>query len=234
MITVRMLFFAHLQDVARSHELTMMLPEDATVETAAALLAEREAGFASLLGQARAAVNAEFAEASTILYDGDEVAWMPPMSGGNLPMPLLTDSVIDLAELSRVVEASGYGAVVTFSGNVRDNARGREVLYLKYEAYAPLAETQIARLVSEAEGRWKVKCAVQHRLGRLEIGESSVGIAVAAAHRAEAFDACRWLLDTLKETVPIWKREFFRGGDHWVEGPNTISTKKNTILEAQP
>ena len=230
MITVRMLFFAHLQDVAGSHELTMSLPEGPTVETAAILLAERSAGFADLLAQARAAVNAEFAEASTVLHDGDEVAWMPPMSGGKVEM--LTDAVINLAALSQTVEAPGYGAVVTFSGNVRDNARGRDVLYLEYEAYAPLAEKQLGRLIAEAETHWQIKCALQHRLGRLEIGESSVGIAVAAAHRAEAFDACRWLLDTLKETVPIWKREFFRGGDHWVEGPQTVTAKKTAVLEA--
>ncbi len=230
MITVRMLFFAHLQDVAGSHELTLPLPENTTVETAAKILAGRSDGFANLLAQARVAVNAEFADALVILHDGDEVAWMPPMSGGSSQM--LTDTVIDLAELSRAVEASGYGAVVTFSGNVRDNARGRDVLYLEYEAYAPLAETQLERLVAEAETRWAVKCMVQHRLGRLEIGEISVGIAVAAAHRAEAFDACRWLLDTLKETVPIWKREFFQGGDHWVEGPRTVSAAKTAVLEA--
>ncbi len=227
-----MLFFAHLQDVAGSHELTVSLPEDATITAAAEVLAERSAGFANLLSQARAAVNAEFADSSTLLHDGDEVAWMPPMSGGSVSM--LTEGGIDLTALSRAVEASGYGAVVTFSGNVRDNARGRDVLYLEYEAYAPLAEKQLVRLIAEAETRWTVKCALQHRLGRLEIGESSVGIAVAAAHRAEAFDACRWLLDTLKETVPIWKREFFAGGDHWVEGPQTVSTKKSTGLEVQP
>jgi len=230
MMTVRMLFFAHLQDVAGSHELTMSLPAEATVEEAAALLAERSTGFADLLSQARVAVNAEFAGAATVLQDGDEVAWMPPMSGGS-GETRLTEAVIDMTALSRAVEASGYGAVVTFSGNVRDNARGREVLYLEYEAYAPLAETQLGRLIADAEGRWTVKCAVQHRLGRLEIGESSVGIAVAAAHRAEAFDACRWLLDTLKETVPIWKREFFKGGDHWVEGPNAVSVDKKSVLE---
>ncbi len=235
MITVRMLFFAHLQDVAGSHEMPLSLPTQATVKEAADMLAEHHTGFADLLAQARAAVNAEFAEASTVLHDGDEVAWMPPMSGGVLePLALLTENVIDLTALSRVVEASGYGAVVTFSGNVRDNARGREVLHLEYEAYAPLAEKQLARLIADAETRWRVKCAVQHRLGRLEIGESSVGIAVAAAHRAEAFDACRWLLDTLKETVPIWKREFFSGGDYWVEGPHTVSTKKTAVLEPTP
>ena len=228
MITVRMLFFAHLQDVAGSHELAVSLPDGATVEAAANVLAEHFPKFNRLLAQARVAVNAEFAAPSTVLHDGDEVAWMPPMSGGASDAPpLLTDGVIDLAELSRAVEGSGYGAVVTFAGNVRDNARERRVLYLEYEGYAPLAEKQLRVLISEAESRWNVKCAVQHRLGRLEIGECSVGVAVAAAHRGEAFDACRWLMDTLKETVPIWKREFFEGGDHWVEGPNTVTTSSS-------
>ncbi len=227
MITVRMLFFAHLQDVAGSHEVVVSLPDAATVETAALALAERYAKFERLSMQARVAVNAEFAEASTVLHDGDEVAWMPPMSGGSAgsDLPLLTDGVIDLPALSRIVESSGFGAVVTFAGNVRDNARGRKVLYLEYEGYAPLAEKQLQKLMNEAETRWGVKCAVQHRLGRLEIGECSVGVAVASAHRGEAFEACRWLMDTLKETVPIWKREFFEGGDHWVEGPHTVSAK---------
>ena len=225
MITVRMLFFAHLQDVAGSHELALALPDEATVETAADALAKRNPRLDRLLSQARVAVNAEFAEASTLLHDGDEMAWMPPMSGGVQPLPLLIQEPIDLPSLSRTVEAPGYGAVVTFAGNVRDNARGRNVLYLEYEGYAPLAEKQLRTLIAEAETRWAVQCAVQHRIGRLEIGECSVGVAVAAAHRGEAFEACRWLMDTLKETVPIWKREFFEGGDHWVEGPNTVSAE---------
>ncbi len=224
-MTVRMLFFAHLQDVAGARELTLTLPQNATVQTAAAELEKRAPGFHALLNHVRVAVNAEFAEAETPLHEGDEVAWMPPMSGGTEDaLPLLTHGVIDLTALSRSVEASGYGAVVTFAGNVRDNARGLRVLYLKYEGYEPLAEKQIALLIAEAEGRWGVRCAVQHRLGRLEIGECSVGVAVASPHRADAFDACRWLMDTLKETVPIWKREYFKGGTHWVEGPQTIPT----------
>ena len=234
MITVRMLFFAHLQDVAGRHELLLSLPDGATVETAADILAQRSPGFAGLLTQARVAVNAEFAEASTVLQEGDEVAWMPPMSGGAFEVPLLTETPITLTELSRAVEGPGYGAIVTFAGNVRDNARGRTVLYLEYEGYAPLAEKQLRQLMADAETRWEVKCAVQHRLGRLEIGECSVGVAVAAAHRGEAFEACRWLMDMLKETVPIWKREFFEGGDHWVEGPNTVGVAVERFPEVMP
>jgi molybdopterin converting factor subunit 1 len=224
MIVVRMLFFAHLQDVAGCREETLSLPAGATVQTAADTLQVRGEGFAGLIGSVRVAVNAEFATPDTKLQDGDEIAWMPPMSGGTetLAIPLLTRAPIDLAALSRAAEASGYGAVVTFAGNVRDNARGQEVLYLEYEGYEPLAGKQLAALSIEAETRWNARCVVQHRLGRLEIGECSVGLAVAAPHRAEAFEACRWLIDTLKETVPIWKSEFFVGGAHWVEGPSTV------------
>ena len=230
MIAVRMLFFAHLQDVAGCREETLSLPVGATVQTAADTLQARGSGFAGLLGSVRVAVNAEFADFDTKLQNGDEIAWMPPMSGGTetpaiplLTIPLLTRNPLDISALSRAAEASGYGAVVTFAGNVRDNARGREVLYLEYEGYEPLAEKQLAALSVEAEKRWNARCIVQHRLGRLEIGECSVGLAVAAPHRAEAFEACRWLIDTLKETVPIWKSEFFVGGAHWVEGPSTVN-----------
>ena len=225
MIAVRMLFFAHLQDVAGRREETLSLPEGATVRTAADALQARTPGFTALLDHIRVAVNAEFVGPETLLQDGDEVAWMPPMSGGTdtVAIALLTRAPIDLAALSRAAEASGYGAVVTFAGNVRDNARGLDVLYLEYEGYEPLAEKQLASLKAEAEVRWGAHCVVQHRLGRLEIGECSVGIAVAAPHRAEAFEACRWLIDTLKETVPIWKSEFFVGGAHWVEGPQTVT-----------
>lgn len=154
-----------------------------------------------------------------------------------MPSVLLTDDPLDLAALSRSVEESGHGAVVTFAGNVRDNARGQRVLYLEYEAYAALAEKQLHAVAAEAEGRWGVRCAVAHRLGRLEIGECSVGVAVAAPHRAEAFDACRWVMDTLKATVPIWKKEYFEGGAHWIEGPQAVpsdaSAPRSTEADSQ-
>ena len=224
MITVQMLFFAHLSDVAGSHELTLQLPQNATVRTAALELEGRADGFHSLLTQVRVAVNAEFATPATVLKDGDEVAWMPPMSGGSDRQPLLTRERIDIEALSRQVEGGKHGAVVTFAGNVRDNARGLGVCYLEYEGYAPLAEKQLMLLIQQAEDRWDVVCAVQHRLGRLEIGECSVAIAVASPHRGQAFEASRWLIDTLKETVPIWKHEYFEGGSHWVEGPSIVKS----------
>lgn len=134
---------------------------------------------------------------------------------------------IDLTALGRRVEAPGFGAVVTFTGNVRNRSRDRCVHYLEYETYVPLAERQMRMLGDEAETRWGVQCAIAHRIGRLEIGECSVAVAVASVHRAEAFEACRWLMDTLKATVPIWKKEFFEGGAIWVEGPGTVLSNRD-------
>lgn len=140
----------------------------------------------------------------------------------------LTRETIDTGAVGASVEAAGFGAVVTFAGNVRDNAQGRAVLYLEYEGYAPLAEKELARIGVAAEARWNVRCAIAHRLGRLTIGECSVAVAAASAHRAEAFDACRWVMDTLKATVPIWKKEYFVGGACWIEGPQSVPSPLET------
>ncbi len=220
-MTVTLLFFAHYQDAVGGREQSRSLPDGATVRFLADALGQEYPRLRSLLSYARVAVNANYADADTVLCDGDEVALMPPMSGG-LPHVELTPEPIDVPEVSRRVAAAGHGAVVTFAGNVRDNALGNRVLYLEYEAYSPLAEKELARIAVEAEARWGVAVAVSHRLGRLEIGECSVAVAVASPHRAAAFDACRWVMDTLKATVPIWKKEFFAGGAHWIEGPSAV------------
>jgi len=124
--------------------------------------------------------------------------------------------------VERLLEAVGgdqNGAVTLFLGTVRDHNRGRRVLYLEYEAYAEMAEAEMARLAEEASSRFEItSVAVVHRTGRLEIGEASVAVAVSAPHRGAALDACRYVIDALKERVPIWKREVFEGGEVWIEG----------------
>jgi len=130
----------------------------------------------------------------------------------------ITDAVLDPAPLVRFVEAPEMGAVVTFSGNVRNHNRGRTVEYLEYDAYRPMAERELRRIGEEALERWNCRIALQHRVGRLEVGEPSVLVVVACAHRGDAFEACRWAIDTLKERVPIWKREVWEGGEVWIEG----------------
>jgi molybdopterin synthase catalytic subunit len=121
--------------------------------------------------------------------------------------------------LEEAVTARGDGGVVTFQGVVRDNARGKQVRSLEYDAYIEMAEQQMAQIAAEVEARWEESTvAMVHRIGRLEIGECSVVVAVACPHRAEAFEACRYAIDTLKSTVPIWKKEIYTDGEEWVEG----------------
>jgi molybdopterin synthase catalytic subunit len=121
--------------------------------------------------------------------------------------------------LVRGATSSGDGGIVTFEGVVRDNARGKRIRYLVYDAYPEMAEQQMASIVAEVQSRWQTDhIAIVHRIGRLEIGECSVVVVVACPHRAEAFEACRYAIDTLKTTVPIWKKEVAEDGEEWVEG----------------
>ena len=136
-----------------------------------------------------------------------------------VPATAITSDLLDLTSVVRAVEAPGVGAVATFLGIVRDHNQGRRVLYLVYEAYEPLAERGLRRIVDEAAERWpSAVLAVHHRIGRLAIGEASVAIAAASPHRADAFAACRYAIERVKQIVPIWKHEYFDGGDVWIEG----------------
>ena len=139
----------------------------------------------------------------------------------------LTRSPIDLAALQE--PAPGDGALCLFVGVVRDTHQGRAVSRLEYEAYEEMALTELQAVESEARRRWPVgDIRIVHRLGRLEIGEASVAVAVVSPHRAEAFDACRYAIDTLKKTVPIWKKEFYADGSAWIEGPGAYRSPSTT------
>lgn len=135
------------------------------------------------------------------------------------PLILLTRDPLDRAALVAATTHSSVGGIVVFEGVVRDRARGKQIRYLEYETYEEMAREQIVTIINNAQQRWGVeRVAVAHRFGRLEIGEASVIIVVASPHRAEAFEACRYIIDTLKETVPIWKKEVATDGEAWVEG----------------
>ena len=135
------------------------------------------------------------------------------------PIILITHEPLDRAALVTAVTHASVGGIVVFEGVVRDNARGKQVRYLEYDVYPEMAIAKIGEIIAEAEQRWGVeRVAVAHRVGRLEIGEASVIIVVAAPHRGEAFDACRYIIDTLKTSVPIWKKEVATNGEEWVEG----------------
>ena len=172
-------------------------------------------------------VNAEFAGVTQGLKDGDEVGLLPPVSGGAEasvppapePQVALTRDPIDREGIAAAARRDEDGALVIFDGVVRNNSRGRKTLYLEYEGYEEMALRQMEALVRQARSQFDVRhISLVHRLGRLEIGESSVLIVVASAHRGPAFEACRWVIDTLKKTVPIWKREIFVDGAVWAPG----------------
>ncbi len=160
------------------------------------------------------AVNRAYVERGQELADGDEVALIPPVSGGSF---LLVAGPLDVAAVVREVEDLEAGAIASFVGTVRRRSRDRDVVYLEYEAFEEMAEPMLARLGEELTERHGLcAVAIHHRLGRVEIGEASVVIAVSAPHRSAALDACREAIETLKTTIPLWKKEVYAGGEEWV------------------
>jgi molybdopterin synthase catalytic subunit len=160
------------------------------------------------------AVNREYVDRSHELQDGDEVALIPPVSGGDF---LISGEPLDVARVIDLVNRDEAGAVASFIGTVRRSSRGRDVQYLDYEAFEEMAEPMLARLGSDLTKKHSLSAiAVHHRIGRVGIGEPSVVIAVSAPHRGAALDACREAIETLKGTIPLWKKEVYVGGEEWI------------------
>ena len=221
---VRVFFFGQLRDIVGQAEDVAELSDGARVEDLFTRYGNRFPQLAAFRSSVVASVNQEFAEWRATLSSGDEVAFLPPVSGGARTAVAedlfqLVRAPIRAEEIGAGLKAAEDGAVVTFDGIVRNNSRGRRTLYLEYEAYEPMALAKMRQIGAEIRGRFPIHCiAIVHRLGRLEIGETSVLIAVSSPHRRAAFDACRYAIDTLKRTVPIWKKEYFAGGAVWAEG----------------
>jgi MoaE-MoaD fusion protein len=225
---VRVLFFGRLREMVGRAEEEAELDEGARVEDLFARYGRAFPALGRLRPSVVASVNQEFSQWSAPLRPGDEVAFLPPVSGGEERLETAT-AAEDVCELVRRpirteeivagLKAPEDGAVVVFDGIVRHESAGRRTLFLEYEAYEPMALRKMREIGAELKKKFPVhRVVIVHRLGRLEIGETSVLIAVSAPHRHAAFDACRFAIDTLKRTVPIWKKEHFADGAVWVEG----------------
>jgi molybdopterin converting factor subunit 1 len=227
---VRILFFGILREMVGKSVDLIDLPEGASVRDALARYESQVPKLKELLSSLALAVNQQYAGPDKKLSADDEVALLPPVSGGapdaageqpagRRRYALIVREVIDTQRTVAGIKRGEDGATVVFEGVVRNQTRGRNTLYLDYEAYEEMALEQLESLADQALQRFQIRdVAIVHRLGRLEIGETSVLIAVVSAHRAAAFEACRWLIDTLKRTVPIWKKEYFEDGAVWADG----------------
>ncbi len=210
-VTIRT--FAILRELS-ADRVAIDLPPAARLEDAWAALADRFPGLQGHRPFVRPARAGAYAAWDAPLADGDEVAFLPPVSGGSTMS--LTDGPIDVAALEAALARPGHGAVVTFVGRARDTADdGRGVLALEYEAYPEMAIAVMSEIALEAESRWAAAVAVAHRTGIVPIGEAAVAIVTAAAHRAEAYEANRYVIEAIKERLPIWKRERFADGTEW-------------------
>jgi MoaE-MoaD fusion protein len=206
--------FAMLRELS-ADRLGVDLPDGASLADAWAALEARHAAVGPHRPYVRGARNGSYATWDSALADGDEVAFLPPVSGG-APLVGMIDGPIDVAALEAAVAAGGHGAVVTFVGRARDTADdGRTVLELDYAAYAEMAGAVLSEIAAEAASRWGAAVAVVHRSGVVPIGEAAVAIVTATAHRAEAYEANRYVIEAIKQRLPIWKRERFADGTEW-------------------
>ena len=206
-VTVRL--FAGLRELAGTRALELDLPAGAVAADVwpALDLGEEPAGLL-------VAINKSYAEPGTVLVDGDEVALIPPVSGGSFR---LSELPLSLDDAVREVASDDAGAIATFTGTTRARSRGREVVRLEYEAYEGMAEAEMERIAADLKARHSlIEVAIHHRVGIVGIGETSVVIAVSSAHRADALAACAEAIDTLKGSVPLWKKEIYVGGEEWI------------------
>jgi molybdopterin converting factor subunit 1 len=218
---IKLRYFAIMREALGKPEETREVPDGATAGDILDLLTVDAPRIAGMRRAVMLMVNQEYVDASHTLQDGDEFVLIPPVSGGDIQAPgrlfRVTEEPLDPREVEAAVAAPDTGATVTFTGTVRDNARGQSVSALEYEAYAPAAEKMLERIADEIKERWGLeRVAIVHRIGLLPVGESSVVIAISSTHRDAAFDASRYAIERLKEIVPIWKKEFYADGAAWI------------------
>jgi molybdopterin synthase catalytic subunit len=227
-LSVRVLFFGAARDAVGHERIELSCDTDCTAGEAFQKLLSEHAALQRFGESLLLAVNQQYADRNRELHDGDELAIFPPVSGGSagirpassseLDFFELTTEPIDVAAIARRVVLPQCGATVTLDGYAREWTKGRHTLYLVYEAYEPMALTEMRRLGAQSHEKFDIAhIGIVHRTGRLEIGETSVVISVSAAHRRAAFEACEWAIRELKRTVPIWKKEVFEDGEVWIQ-----------------
>lgn len=233
-MTVRILVFASLKDILNASQLELDVPDGARVRDVLVRLEELHPQVGRYLPHVRVARNLDYASLEDMVAQGDELALIPPVSGGSesilpfdyAPLVGVREEELSLDEVARAVERQTRGragAICTFSGLVRSTSRDpkgtwhEDIEFLDYEAFVPMAEAKLREIAGEVAVEWDAACAVLHRVGKLEVGEASVVIAVASAHRAASYEACRFVIEEIKVRVPIWKRETARDGFWWKE-----------------
>jgi molybdopterin synthase catalytic subunit len=226
-VKVSVRLFAGLHDLVGSREVELELVDGATVADLRDQLVSQYPAVAPLMNTLVCAVDEEYVSNDRRLSPGDQVALIPPVSGGSAAGGggaeadrfRVTREPLDPQRLVNLVRRDESGALALFYGVVRNHSQGRRVLYLEYDAYPSMAVKKIKQVAEEVRSRWEITdMAIHHRIGRLEVGETSLLVAVSAAHRREAFEACHYAVDRIKEIVPVWKKEVWEGGESWVEG----------------
>jgi len=229
-VRITALLFGQAREWVGSSSLDLVLEEPATVESAFAILTAQQPRLAEMQRSLLFAVNEEYASLSHPLSEGDRLAVLPPVSGGEAESRdifEITREPIDIADLRARLLEGDSGAVVIFDGVARNNTKGRRTLYLEYEGYEPMALRTMEQIGREVNERWPInRVGIIHRLGRIDTTESSVVIVITSAHRKIAFEACHYAIDRLKKIVPIWKKEYFENGAVWVENSEAMRELK--------
>jgi molybdopterin synthase catalytic subunit len=216
---VSLLLFAGLRELVGQRELAFELDDGATVDELKQRLGDAYPAARGALGSTVCAIDDEYVAFDERLRDGAKVALIPPVSGGAIELYRITEQPLDAQMLAGLVRSDDCGAVTLFYGVVRNHSEGRGVERMEYEAHASMALKKLREVGEEAKSRFPIReIGVWHRVGLLELGEASLLVAVASEHRKEAFEACHWAVDRVKEVVPVWKKEHFRDGAAWVEG----------------
>lgn len=230
-ISITMLYFAMFREHIGASSEQISAPAGTTAGDVFGLIVDRYPALAPMRNSTLVMVNESYAEPGQLLADGDEIALIPPVSGGD-PRFVCTQDVLDPRAVEALVAGDDAGALVTFIGSVRNHARGREVVSLEYEAYPPAATKMLAQVGAEVEEQWPaVRIAIAHRFGHLYPGDASVVIACSSAHRDDAYAASSWAISRIKEIVPIWKKEHYTDGSAWIGSEHAYQVETGRIDE---